>query len=268
MKVVVIGSGSKGNSTYVETPQSKILIDAGISNLQIKLRLSNQHINYDFIDAIFISHEHSDHISNLVSILKKTRATLYIEENTFYEANRKLKGELNSFPKVFIKANTKYVINDLVVVPIELSHDTKYCMGFLTKELNTRENCTFASITDTGYVPSKYYKILSTIRVLLIESNHDVEMLTTSGRPWQLIDRILSDHGHMSNKQCCDCLHQIVSKYTEKVILGHISEECNDYDLVRSFCEKEFDNKLPFKLEIAYQYHETDIVMMEEEACA
>lgn len=265
MKIVVLGSGSKGNSTYIETANTKILIDAGLSVLQVKNRLKNQNIDFNTLDAIFITHEHTDHICNLVSLLTKTKATLFIEENTYHEANIRLRNNLSFYPVKFIKADCRYNIGDLSIVPIELSHDTAYCMGYLVKELNTEFNNSFASITDTGFIPKKYYKILSYINVILIESNHDVEMLLNSKRPWPLIKRILSDSGHMSNKQCCDHLKQFISNHNKIVILGHISEECNDYDLAYEFCKHEFNEQLPFTLKVAYQYTELPIITLEGE---
>jgi phosphoribosyl 1,2-cyclic phosphodiesterase len=132
--------------------------------------------------------------------MSKTSATLYIEENTYLEANNRLRGNLVNFPKVFIKADKKYNIKDLSVVPMKLSHDTYSCLGYMMKELNTDKNISFATITDTGYIDKKYYKILSYINTILIESNHDVEMLLNSNRPWMLKNRILSNNGHMSNE--------------------------------------------------------------------
>ncbi|MBE6131490.1 MAG: MBL fold metallo-hydrolase [Erysipelotrichaceae bacterium] len=265
MKVVVLGSGSKGNSTYVETKNTKVLIDTGLSMLQVKSRLKNQGIELGSLDAVFITHEHTDHIKELVSILTKTSATLYIEENTYNEANRRLRGNLVNFPKVFIKPDTKYNINDLSVVPMRLSHDTSYCMGYLMKQLDVDSNNTFASITDTGYIDKKYYKILSYINTILIESNHDPEMLLNSGRPWMLINRILSNQGHMSNEQCIKHLKDFISDNNKNIILGHISEECNDYDLAYNECSQAFNNNPPFNLSVAYQYTEHPMVLIGEE---
>lgn len=265
MKVVVLGSGSKGNSTYVETKNTKVLIDTGLSMLQVKSRLKNQGIELKKLNAVFITHEHTDHIKELVSILTKTSATLYIEENTFIEANKRLRGNLVNFPKVFIKPNTKYNINDLSVVPMKLSHDTAYCMGYLMKQLDVDSNNSFASITDTGYIDKKYYKILSYINTILIESNHDPEMLLNSGRPWMLINRILSNQGHMSNEQCIKHLKDFISDNNKNIILGHISEECNDYDLAYKECSQAFDNNPPFNLSVAYQYIEHPVILIGEE---
>ncbi len=265
MKVVIIGSGSKGNSTYIETKNTKVLIDTGLSLLQVKSRLKNQGILFDKLDAVFITHEHTDHIKELVSILTKTNATLYIEENTYFEANRRLRGNLVNFKKVFIKPDTKYNINDLSVVPMKLSHDTVSCLGYLMKELETNKNNTFASITDTGYIDKKYYKILSYINTIMIESNHDPEMLLNSGRPWMLINRILSNKGHMSNEECIKHLKNFISENNKNIILGHISEECNDYDLAYDVINQAVDNEPSFNLSVAYQYTEHPIIIIGEE---
>ena len=265
MKVVVIGSGSKGNSTYVETKNTKVLIDTGLSLLQVRSRLKNQGINIDKLDAVFITHEHTDHIKELVSILTKTKATLYIEENTYLEANKRLRGNLVNFQRVFIKPDKKYNINDLSVVPMKLSHDTVCCLGYMMKELNTTKNNSFATITDTGYIDKKYYKILSYIHTIMIESNHDPEMLLNSGRPWMLINRILSNNGHMSNDQCIKHLKNFISENNKNIILAHISEECNDYDLAYDLVNLAFDNKPLFNLSVAQQYIEHPIVLIGEE---
>jgi phosphoribosyl 1,2-cyclic phosphodiesterase len=253
MKVVVLASGSKGNCTYIETEQGAILLDAGISLLQIRMRLAQEGIEISKISAVFVSHEHSDHIHYLANVLDRFQCPVYIQEDTYELANKKLSGALSTYPKVFIHEDTRYVVNDLLVVPAKLSHDSVNVFGFLIKQLSLKTNATFASITDTGILPARYFDILSTIQVLMIESNHDIKMLEDSNRPWYLIERILSDQGHMSNVYCDKMLKQIVSKYTKQVILAHISEECNTYELAKEECEKAFEHNLPFELKVAKQ---------------
>lgn len=254
MKIVILASGSKGNATYIETKQTKILIDAGISRLQIKLRLAQQGIEFKELDAIFISHEHTDHVSQLPSLLKKTNAKLFINENCYSIANSKKNNGLSSFPVCFITSEKKYVINDLVIVPIQLSHDSVNCYGFLCKETNDEKNITYASITDTGIIPERYHHLLSSINVLMIESNHDLAMLKNSGRDPSLIYRIMSNSGHLSNDKCAMYLHKIISDNNKVVILGHISEDCNKEDLAYNNIETSFEHNLPFKLMVAKQY--------------
>lgn len=262
MKVVILGSGSKGNCTYIETKTKKILIDAGLSLLQIKNRLAQKGITFSGVDLVLITHEHTDHIHYLSSILNKTKATLCINEATFYDANRHLSGALTHERVRFITQDKKYTVDELSFIPLALSHDATNCFGFILREITKEENdnITYASITDTGYVPSRYYNILSTVSVLLIESNHDVVMQKNSGRPWVLINRVLSERGHLSNEQCCDVLKQVASKHTKRVIFGHISEECNQPEIVVNTCLKTFDNQIPFIIDVAKQHEPLDII--------
>jgi phosphoribosyl 1,2-cyclic phosphodiesterase len=265
MKVVILGSGSKGNCTYIETKTKKILIDAGLSLLQVKNRLAQKGITFDRIDLVLVTHEHVDHIKFLSSIINKTKATLCIKEETYYDANRRLSGALTHEKVRFINPDKKYTIDELSFIPIMLSHDATNCFGYILKEEtdNLDDNITYASITDTGFVPNKYYKILSTVSVILLESNHDVLMQKRSGRPWILINRVLSERGHLSNEQCCDVLKNITSKYTKRVIFGHISEECNTPELVVDTCKSSFNNQIPFIIDVAKQHEALDIIEVE-----
>lgn len=256
MKVTILASGSKGNSTYIETSKSKVLIDAGISYLQIKNRLKKQNIELSTLDAIFVSHEHTDHVLYLASILARTQATLYIDKISYNIINKKTNNSLLPFDVVFIKNDLKYHFDDMVVVPIELSHDSKAIHGFLFKENIDSINASFASITDTGIIPNKYFSILSSINTILIESNHDVDMLVQSNRPWLLIQRILSKSGHLSNQECMEYLTKFYSKLNHHIILGHLSEECNLEQMAINECHKYFTEKLPFNLYVAKQYEE------------
>lgn len=262
MKVVILGSGSKGNCTYIETKTKKILIDAGLSLLQIRNRLAQNGITFTGVDLVLITHEHIDHIHYLSSILNKTNATLCIKEETFHDANRRLSGALTHAHVRFINPDKKYTIDELSFIPLTLSHDATNCFGFVLREevKDSNANITYANITDTGYLPSKYFNILSTVSVLLIESNHDVYMQKNSGRPWVLINRVLSERGHLSNEQCSDILKTIASKHTKRVIFGHISEECNTPELVIDTCLKAFDNKLPFIIDVAKQHEPLEVI--------
>ena len=265
MKVTVLASGSKGNATYIETKETKILIDAGISYIQVKGRLKEKEIELTTLDAIFISHEHTDHVMHLASILKKTGAKLFIDKISYDVINQKTNNSLYPFEVVFIKNDCKYNFKDIFVVPIPLSHDSKAIHGFLMKELNEEKNCTFASITDTGIIQEKYFPILASINTLLIESNHDVEMLTTSSRPWILIQRILSKKGHLSNVECMSYLTKIVSKHTSNVIFAHLSEECNEPKIALNECYKVFGENPSFKVYVADQYNPLDTLEVEND---
>lgn len=263
MKVTVLASGSKGNCTYIETPKTKILIDAGISMLQIRSRLKTNNIELNKIDAVFITHEHADHVLYLQSILCKTEAKLYIDKISYDIINKKTNNSLVGYPVIFIKDDCKYNFEDIFVVPIHLSHDAYASHGFLIKEESDDYNKTFGLITDTGIIPEKYFEILSSINTLMIESNHDVEMLMASRRPWILIKRILSRKGHLSNETCVQYLSKIVSKDTKNIILVHLSEECNDPNLAKIEVYKTFGEKPKFNLMVAEQYNALPTIEVE-----
>lgn len=263
MKITVLASGSKGNATYIETPKTKILVDAGISISQIKQRLNEEQIELTNLDAILVTHEHTDHVLHLATMLEKTSAVLYIDKISYDIINRKTKNSLVSFPVVFIKNDLKYELEDIFIVPIALSHDSAAIHGYLFKEIDTSQNKTFAMITDTGIIPQKYFPILSSINVIMIESNHDVDMLYASRRPWILIKRILSPKGHLSNEECMSYLTQFISKNTKHIILAHLSEECNDERIVKAECLQYFGEKPPFNILIAKQYHQLPVIEVE-----
>ena len=247
MKIVVVSSGSVGNCTYLEANGTKIIIDTGRSYKITKERLNEQGIELKDIDAIFITHEHNDHVGHLNRFLKLTNAKLYINEESYEEIQKKDKN-IAVYPHIFIEKEKRYDVGAFSLVPLEMSHDTVRCFGFLVKELNTNES--FGIITDTGYLYEKYFNLLSKIKILVFESNHDVEMLTNSERPYFLIERILSRNGHLSNKECNNYLKKFISEDNKLIILGHLSKQCNSVEIVKKEIENNFGSNPPFSLKI------------------
>lgn len=247
MKYQIIASGSKGNLIYVEAGGAKILIDAGIS---FKQATSRSNFDYKDIDAILVTHEHSDHIAHLAMYLKKTGATLFVNKETFGEIVHRQGFDYAKYDIKFIEANNKYKIKDLIFSPIILSHDVKNCFGFIF----VYKKASLAYIADTGFIKTPYITVLKNVRHLIIESNHDIEMLNNSSRPRELKNRILSIYGHMSNITCGEVLNKILeSKNLECVTLAHLSEECNTPELaVDTVLEKINSDYLP-KINVAMQ---------------
>ena len=254
MKVIVLASGSKGNATYIESGNTRFLIDAGISYKQIKERLQETNIKLKELNAIFVTHEHADHVKHSTTVLEKTHAHLYINKKSFDALDGKVRSYLTMFPIHLIEKDTKYCLNDLFVVPINMSHDAKNTFGYFIKT----PDHTAAYLTDTGFVEEKYFPILRTIEILIVESNHNVEMLMASKRIWPLKQRILSSKGHLSNENCHDLLKKIMSNNTKYVILAHLSEECNTEDLAyQASCPLFINSKT--KLLIAKQHEAVDV---------
>ncbi len=224
MQIVVLASGSKGNAIYIETQNAKVLFDAGISIKKIKERLIKHNISFNNLDAIFISHEHTDHTKYIVPILEKTNAKLFINQLSFEHLTAIDKSKLVNKDVVFIDKERKYSVNNIIVIPIELSHDSQNILGFLIKA----ETHNIGIVTDTGIVPERYFGLLRKMNILFLESNHDIDMLLNSNRPWHLKQRILSPRGHLSNDDCANILAKVISPETKCIILSHLSEECND----------------------------------------
>ena len=217
----VIASGSKGDITYIKTKESSILVDAGISLKELTLRAD---IDLSKIDAIFITHEHVDHVKYIEKIARTTNAVIYVNEASFKHIFNKYIKTIEGLKVKFIKPNETVVIKDLKVMSINLQHDTECCYGYIF----VSNNKSLAYCTDTGYIPVPYIELLKKVDAFIVEANHDVEMLLQSERPWVLKNRILSVNGHMSNKICGEILNNIITanKLT-KVVLAHLSEECN-----------------------------------------
>ena len=225
MKFQVIGSGSKGNLTLVESEKTKLLIDAGISLKEIKNRTD---IDITNIDGIFITHEHIDHVKYIENIARLSNAIIYVNEKSFNKMVFKYFKDLNGIKVKFIEPNKPFKINDIKVMALNLQHDAENCYGYVF----TSNNKALGYCTDTGYIPVPYIDILKKVDSLIIESNHDVEMLMNSNRPWYLKNRILSIKGHMSNKICGEVLNKIIqANNLKKIVLAHLSEECNTEEI-------------------------------------
>lgn len=225
MKVKVIGSGSRGNATIVETASCNILIDAGLTYKNISERLCGDVPN---IDIVVITHTHKDHIGGLKSVLKKNPVvyTMADLEN------------LVSYDK--INNERQFSIGDTSLKLFDLSHDS-YCCGMIISD----DDKELVYITDTGYINKNVLEEIVNKDIYIMESNHDVDMLRHSSKPFYLQMRILSDEGHLSNEQALTYLKGLVGSRTKYVILAHLSLENNDsklvYDTMRDGLDKNIE---------------------------
>ena len=230
MKFCVIGSGSRGNMTYIETNKTKVLLDAGISFPSAQKRVEEQNINLSEISAVIITHEHYDHVSFLPTVLKRTKADLYINKRSFEHLDYRVRGSLPRVKVKFLEADTRYKIGDLDVLTLQLSHDSANNFGYVFISEGKR----LAYVTDSGFFPLKYIELIKNVDALIFECNHDIEMLLESDRPWVLKERILSPNGHMSNQICQQILQAVLNDRHKIVILAHISLECNSAEILET----------------------------------
>lgn len=221
MKFSVLASGSTGNATFVETTKTKVLIDIGMSCLYIEKKLKNMDVDPDEIDGIIITHTHTDHIAGLKVFLKKHHPTLFITKKMYND----LKDVLYKDECVFIDG--KFMINDIEVTPFGLSHDAPDTNGYIL----TNGTSSIVYVTDTGYINNKHFDLLSNKTAYIFESNHDVKMLMDGSYQYHLKQRIISDRGHLSNKDSSYYLSKLIGNDTKYIVLAHLSKENNTPDI-------------------------------------
>lgn len=220
MKICVLASGSKGNSTYVETKNHKILFDMGTNVRYIKERLEELGVSLNDIDTILISHVHSDHIGALENYIKKYQANIYMTIGMIEELGSD--NPISKYDHLILFSDDIY-LNDVKIEVIKTSHDTRDSKGYILSE--GRNSVVY--LTDTGYLNQKYFSVLRNRTVYLFESNHDVEMLLNGKYPPWLKDRVVGPYGHLSNKDASIYLAKLVGDDTKKIILLHLSNENN-----------------------------------------
>ena len=249
MKICVLASGSKGNSTLIQTEHSNTLIDIGMSNLYIEKKLISLNIDPDKIDNVFITHPHVDHVAGLKVFIKKHNPTVYLTQKMYDE----LKETVN-FNNYVILDGDLY-INDLNVKYFKTSHDAIDSVGYIFSN-NDKE---FVYVTDTGYINKKYFDLLINKDMYVFESNHDVQMLMDNPNyPYQTKQRILSDKGHLSNKDSSYYLSKFVGDKTKYIFLAHLSEQNNDKDLALNTLTDKIGNDI--NIRIAEQNERSELV--------
>lgn len=221
MKTIVLGSGSKGNSTLIIENNRKILIDVGFSYPKMKMLLEKYDYSPKEITDILITHTHKDHIAGLSSFIKKNSIKVY--------ANKKLYTDLTNYidEENLILVENDFTIDDLVVTVIPTSHDSIGSVGFVLE--NAYQSLVY--ITDTGYLNKKYLKKMVNKNVYIMESNHDINMLMNGPYTYILKQRVLSDKGHLSNELAGSYLRDIIGINTKKIVLAHLSETNNNEDI-------------------------------------
>lgn len=252
MEISVLASGSKGNVSYITSSSTKLLIDLGLTLSNIEKKLEEIGINPSEINGILLTHTHTDHTSSLKNFIKKYNTKLYLSEKMYNELSK----TINLFNYEII--DKEFIINDINIQVIKLSHDTDDSNGYILES----NNKSIVYITDTGYINKKYFKLLTDKDIYVMESNHDIEMLMNGNRPYFLKQRILGDKGHLDNTKSSNYLAQLIGPNTKKVILIHLSEDNNTPELaLNTLKETLLKNKIYFNnIIISSQKERTDLV--------
>ena len=231
MQVSVLASGSKGNAIFVEMDGTRLLVDAGVGVRRVARELGELSVPLESLDAIFITHEHSDHVKGLETILKRTDAPVYTRPGTI----RAMAMGSDVLPEERLFAIHDAVdIGPLHVSSFDIPHDAADPVGY---EITGSRKCTVA--TDLGYVTDTVRSAMEGADVLVLEANHDRKMLRQGPYPWPLKQRILGNRGHLANDEAGCALTSLKSR-PKKIILAHLSETNNRPNIAEETVSRAF----------------------------
>ncbi len=224
MEICSIASGSSGNCIYAGTENTHLLIDVGISGKKTEAGLNALGLKPEDINGILITHEHSDHTAGLGILARKYGIPIYATKGTAEALKNSVStGEIP--PELFhrVKADDSFMIDDIVVNPVKISHDAKEPVAYrLSKGMHS-----VGVLTDLGRYDDYIVESFKGVEAILLESNHDVNMLQVGKYPYALKQRILSDKGHLSNESCGKLLCRLLHDDLKTILLGHLSKENN-----------------------------------------
>lgn len=226
MKICLLASGSKGNSILIESGRTKLLVDAGLSAKEIRKRLELVGVDSSELSALLVTHEHTDHVRGLGPLIRQLKIPVYLQT----DLARKLPDVgLPECVREFAEGE-EFIFDDIVVRPFAVTHDAIAPVGFTC----TSEEGKVGIATDLGVVTRLVADCLLGCRALVLETNHDEEMLRDGPYPWTLKQRVRSNHGHLSNRAGSDLLRHLLWDGLETVFLGHLSETNNRPELALS----------------------------------
>lgn len=250
-RVYPLFSGSKGNSYYISQAGRGILIDAGRSAKQIELAMANNELNMKDVEGIFITHEHSDHVSGVRVLASRYGINVYGSKGTLEALDEN--GVLTEKFSSYVIGTGGVETAGMHITPFSISHDCREGFGYVVE---TNESRKLVLATDTGCVTDQMQDAIITGDVVILESNHDVNMLLNGIYPYVLKRRILSDTGHLSNEVCSTLLPSLVKSGATRFLLAHLSQENNmpSIALQSALCELEssgMQRNVDFTLEVA-----------------
>jgi len=236
--VSMLASGSRGNCAVVASTRTRLLVDAGISCRETFKRLKSLGEDPRSLSAILITHEHSDHIYGLATLAKKLRIPVFMTGATHQAWARALRDEIGQRPQLErferFESGHSFQVGDIAVRPFTIPHDAADPVGFTFRTGGIK----IGIATDLGYLPASVRDHLRGCDVLVMESNHDVEMLRVGPYPWSVKQRVMSRVGHLSNEALADFFVNDYDNSATFVVLAHLSEQNNHPEIARRQAEK------------------------------
>lgn len=246
-------SGSSGNSLFVQSENTKILIDIGVSAKKATLALQSINIQPSDLDGILITHEHSDHVQGLSVFARKYNIPIYVDNQTFDAIKETYKKGIDENLICNITVNKKFLLNDLTIYPFEIPHDAINPCGYTI----TKGEKKISIATDIGNMTEGILKHLENSCFVLLESNYDPEVLKCASYPYRLKCRIAGPTGHLSNETAGKTLSYLTRYGLTHAMLGHLSQECNFPELAYTTVMNEListNNEKNFNLSVASRF--------------
>lgn len=254
MNVISLQSGSNGNCIYVETNNISLLFDAGISGVQAERRLANHHLDIRKVDAVLISHEHSDHIRAAGIYGRKYGLPMFVTANTLKAATAKT--DLGKLADVtYFESGDRLCFGDVEVETLPTPHDGVDGNGFVVAGEGKR----LGILTDLGHPFPELSSLVATVDAVVLESNYDEEMLAQGPYPWPLKQRIKGERGHLSNREAAELL-RVAGSHLEWAMLAHLSEQNNTPECALETSRSLVGDRLP--LHVASRYEESNILVI------
>ncbi|NLB55270.1 MAG: MBL fold metallo-hydrolase [Lentisphaerae bacterium] len=222
----ILGSGSSGNSTYIGSGSTAILIDAGFSGRDTARRLEQINLLPDNITAICLTHEHSDHTAGLRVLCERHGIKPYANRGTI-DALSVADPRLNSLNWNVFLTGSRFKIGTLTIEPFSVPHDAYDPVGFIISS----DTAKLGIVTDMGMPTHLIKEKLKDCHALIVESNHDIDLLQTANRPWQVKQRIAGRQGHLCNEKAAEMICEIAGSHLTHVFLSHLSNDCNTPEL-------------------------------------
>ncbi len=255
-------SGSSGNSLFIETPNTKILIDAGESAKKIETALNSINVDVKDIDAILVTHEHVDHIKGIPTLYKKFKVPIYANRET-WDAMPEVASKVENENQNLFLINENFDIGDLKILPFSIPHDAANPCGFNIYY----ENQKISVATDLGHIDSKIIKSLESSSFILLEANYDPNILKCSRYPYLLKQRIAGPNGHLSNEAAGKAISYLMNSGLKNVMLGHLSKENNFPELAyKTVVDELFLNNFDennIKIGVASRSNPSNIINLE-----
>jgi phosphoribosyl 1,2-cyclic phosphodiesterase len=252
----VLASGSTGNAAFLATSKTRILIDAGLSVRELTRRLAAIGERPEDIDAVLITHEHSDHVAGLPRFIRY-REKIKKPVRVFVSKLATPLIEWEAEPPVEqFQAGSGWMVGNVAVQSFTIPHDAIDPVGFCFHA----EGIKIGIATDLGYIPDSIKVHLRRVQILLMESNHDLDMLKVGPYPWSVKQRVMGRNGHLSNAVTCDYVENDLDSGVETLILGHLSEHNNHPEIVRMGAAQSLERRgLAPRLVIAEQKTQSEV---------